>query len=341
MRKLQDTLYILTPDSYIYHRNENVCISIGGVEKASCPATQIASIVFVGKNSFSTPFLGFCGEKGITVTFLDEHGRFYGRLCGPVSGNVLLRKKQYASLDDTAFATQLVQHILFGKFRNSRDVLMRHARTLADTEKGQQLYHAAEQIRSMAEQLLTCTEIDSMRGIEGAAASVYFSQFDNMLSPSCSLRFETRSKHPPRNAVNAVLSFVYSMLTKDICAAAETVGLDPAAGYLHTLRPGRPSLALDLIEELRAPLCDSLTLTLCNKGQLSEKDFDTDADAVYLNDKGRRTVVKQWRERKREEILHPFFQEKIPIGLIPFTQAMLLARVLRGDLDMYPPFVWR
>lgn len=341
MKKMLETLYILTPESYVFHRNENICVSVGEVEKVSIPASQVDSIVFVGKNAFSTPLLEFCSEHGITITFLNQYGRFYGRVCGSVSGNVLLRKRQYESLKDETFASCTVQNILMGKFRNSRDVLMRYARSTANEEKAQQLYHASEQLREMAVQLSNCTNIDSMRGVEGAAAAVYFSQFDNMLSESCSFHFETRSKHPPQNEVNATLSFVYILLTHDVRSAAETVGLDPAAGYLHTLRPGRSSFALDMMEELRAPLCDRLVLTLFNKGQLSEKDFETDADAVYLSDKGKRTVVNQWRERKREEILHPFFKEKIPIGLIPYTQAMLFARVLRGDLDMYPPFVWR
>lgn len=341
MKKLLETLYILTPESYVYHRNENVCVSIGGTEKVSVPVTQIDSIVFVGKNSMSTPLIEFCGEHGITMTFLDAKGKFCGRVCGPVSGNVLLRKKQYDSISNKEFSETTVRNILLGKFRNSRDVLMRHARSCKTENQAQQLYHASEQIREMAVQLISCSDIDTMRGIEGAAASVYFSQFDNMLSDSCEFRFTTRSKRPPRNEVNAVLSFVYTLLTHDVRSAAETVGLDPAAGYLHTLRPGRSSFALDLMEELRAPLCDRLTLTLFNKGQLSAKDFESDSEAVYLNDKGRRTVIGQWRERKQEEIQHPFFKEKIPIGLIPYTQAMLFARVLRGDLDMYPPFSWR
>jgi CRISPR-associated protein Cas1 len=180
-----------------------------------------------------------------------------------------------------------------------------------------------------------------MRGIEGAAATAYFARFDQMLSSPNGFRFDTRSRRPPRNEVNAVLSFLYTMLSHDISSALETVGLDPAAGFLHTLRPGRSSLALDFIEELRAPLCDRLTLTLFNKGQLSNKDFDAESDAVYLNDRGRRTVLNQWRVRKKEEIQHPFLKEKISIGLIPYTQAMLFARVLRGDLDRYPPFIWR
>lgn len=341
MKHMLETMYIMTPESYLFHRNDNICISIGGEEKASVPANQVESIVFFGKNSVSTSLLSFCAEYNITMVFLDLYGRFYGRVCGPVSGNVLLRKKQYHAVDDEAFSCRLVRDILYGKICNSKNVLMRHARTNKEEEKEENLYQGAETLSNIAKKLDECQSVDSMRGVEGAAATAYFSRFDDMLSEQNGFRFETRSRRPPLNEVNAVLSFVYTQLTHDMRSALETVGLDPAAGYLHTLRPGRPSLALDLMEELRAPLCDRFVLSLFNKGQLSKKDFETDCDAVYLNEKGRRTVITGWRARKQEQIVHPFLKEKIPIGLIPYTQAMLFARVLRGDLDRYPPFVWR
>lgn len=341
MKHMLETMYIMTPESYLFHRNDNICISIGGEEKASVPVNQVESIVFFGKNSVSTSLLSFCAEYNITMVFLDLYGRFYGRVCGPVSGNVLLRKKQYHAVDDEAFSCRLVRDILYGKICNSKNVLMRHARTSKEEEKEENLYQGAETLSNIAKKLDECQSVDSMRGVEGAAATAYFSRFDDMLSEQNGFRFETRSRRPPLNEVNAVLSFVYTQLTHDMRSALETVGLDPAAGYLHTLRPGRPSLALDLMEELRAPLCDRFVLSLFNKGQLSKKDFETDCDAVYLNEKGRRTVITGWRARKQEQIVHPFLKEKIPIGLIPYTQAMLFARVLRGDLDRYPPFVWR
>lgn len=341
MKHMLETMYIMTPDSYLFHRNDNICISIGGEEKASVPASQVASIVFFGKNSVSTSLLSFCSGLGITMVFLDQYGRFYGRVCGPVSGNVLLRKKQYQVIDDEAFSCRLVRDILYGKICNGKNVLMRHARTAKDAEREENLYQGAETLSNIAKKLEECQTVDSMRGVEGAAATAYFSRFDDMLFGQHGFRFETRSRRPPLNEVNAVMSFAYTMLTHDMRSALETVGLDPAAGFLHTLRPGRPSLALDMMEELRAPLCDRFVLSLFNKGQLSGKDFETDCDAVYLNEKGRRTALNGWRQRKQEQILHPFLKEKIPIGLIPYTQAMLFARVLRGDLDRYPPFVWR
>lgn len=341
MRHLLETLYILTPDSYLFHRNETICVSIGGQEKASIPVGQVASIVFFGKNTLSTSLIGFCSKYNITMTFLDLNGHFYGRVCGPVSGNVLLRKKQYDSINNNKFSVNLVRDMLYGKIYNSKNVLLRHARNNKGEESAQKFYQTAEILSGIAKQLDGCCDLGSMRGLEGAAATAYFARFDDMLSSPNGFRFDVRSRRPPRNEVNAVLSFIYTQMTHDVRSALETVGLDPAAGYLHTLRPGRPSFALDLVEELRAPLCDRFVLSLFNKGQLSDKDFQTDMEAVYLNDRGRRTVLNNWRKRKQEKIEHPFLKEKIPIGLIPYTQAMLFARVLRGDLDCYPPFVWR
>lgn len=341
MKKLLNTLYILTPDSYLFVRNETICVRVGGEEKVSVPTISIEAIVCFSQVTVSTPLIGFCGERGIGLVFLSPHGRFLGRVTGPVSGNVLLRKKQYATLDDAGFSADFVRTLLLAKIRNSKAVLMRSARTASDRENAQSLYHAAEKLSSTAALLEDQTNVDSMRGIEGAAATIYFSQFDQMLSDSCGFHFEARSRRPPRNEVNAVLSFVYTLLSREIQSALEAVGLDPNTGYLHALRPGRPSFALDLLEELRAPLCDRFTLSMFNKRQLSQQDFETDEEAVYLNDRGRRTVLTAWQRRKAEEVQHPFLNEKIQIGIIPFSQAMLFARVLRGDLDCYPPFAWR
>ena len=341
MKKLLDTLYVTTPESYLYERNGNICISIGGAEKASIPVSQISSIVLIGKNTVSTALLSLCSKNDITISFLSENGFFEGRLCGPVSGNVLLRKRQFDSLNDTEFCNGFVRDLLFCKIRNAKAVLMRHERKEEDEAVKRSLFAAILQLSNAAQKLDDCADIDSMRGVEGAAASIYFSQFDHLLSSPKGYRFGTRSKRPPQNEVNAVLSFVYVLLTHEVCAAMEAVGLDPAAGYLHTLRPGRSSFALDLMEELRAPLCDRFVITMFNKNQFSDVDFDTDADAVYLSAKGRRKVLEQWRNRKREEIQHTFLKEKIAIGMIPYAQAMLFARCLRGDLDRYPPFVWR
>ena len=341
MKKLLDTLYITTPESYLYERNGNICISIGGTERASVPVLQISSIVLFGKNTISTALLSFCSKNDITISFLSENGFFEGRLCGPVSGNVLLRKRQFDSLNDANFCRCFVRDLLFCKIRNAKAVLMRHERVTTDEAVKQSLAAAIAKLSSAAQKLDDCPDVDSMRGVEGVAASIYFSQFDYLLSSPKGYRFDVRSKRPPQNEVNAMLSFSYTLLAHEVRAAMETVGLDPAVGYLHTLRPGRSSLALDLMEELRAPLCDRFVVTMFNKNQFSDVDFETDSDAVYLSAKGRRKVLEQWRERKKETIQHPFLKEKIVIGMIPYVQAMLFARCLRGDLDRYPPFVWR
>lgn len=342
MKKLLNTLYVLTPESYLFCRNENVCIRIGEDEKLCVPALTIDSIVCFGKMTVSTPLLEYCGKHGISVTFVSETGRFMGRFYGPVSGNVLLRKRQYESIQDEKFCRQLVRSILLAKLRNSKMVMMRSSRSEKTALDKQNLLHGVEQLSQAAENLLLCEDVDSMRGIEGAAATVYFARFDDMLNGNPGgFRFDNRSRRPPRNEVNAALSFTYMLLTSLTQSAMETVGLDPAAGYLHTLRPGRASFALDLVEELRAPLCDRFVISMFNKGQLSSADFEKDEEAVLLNERGRRTLLSSWQRRKQEVILHPFLGEKVQIGMIPYVQAMLFARVLRGDLDEYPPFVWR
>ena len=341
MKKLLETLYILTPDSYVYHRNDNICVAIGGSEKASIPMSQIHSIVFFGKNTASTSLFGFCGSHDVTISFLDQFGNFEGRLCGKVSGNVLLRKSQYELLNDEQEKTITVRNILYAKLLNSKQLLMRYARNNTTEEGKLLLSKSASSLAAFAEDLERSISIDEMRGVEGAAASTYFSQFDRMLGNNVEFVFKERSRRPPKNEVNAVLSFLYIQLTHDVVAALETVGLDPAVGYLHTLRPGRPSFALDIMEEFRSPLCDRLAITLFNRKQLASKHFEAEGEGIYLNEKGRREVLSAWRSRKLEQITHPFLAEKIPIGLIPYTQAMLFARYLRGDLDQYPPFIWR
>lgn len=339
MKKLLNTLYILTPDSYLYCRNENICVKIGDEDKVSISDLSIEAIVCFGKNTVSTPLIGFCAERGISLVFLSEHGRFLARVEGPVSGNILLRKRQFESLSDRSFSSSFVRTLLMAKIRNSKTVLLRSARSEESADSA--LYGAASRLSELAKALPDAASIDTMRCIEGAVATIYFSCFDRMLGASCPFRFETRSRRPPKNEVNAVLSFAYTLLRREVTSALETVGLDPAAGYLHTLRPGRPSFALDLMEELRGPLCDRFVLTLFRRKQLSSAQFDLDGEAVYLNEKGRRAVLSAWQKRKGETIQHPFLNEKIQIGLIPYAQAMLFARVLRGDLDCYPPFVWR
>ena len=340
MRQLKNTLYITTEDSYLFWENECIAVKVGGVEKVRIPAISIESIVCFGNTSVSAPLIRFCGERGIGLTFLSENGRFYGRINGPVSGNVLLRQRQFLSCSDPLFSARMASHFLCGKLLNEKNMLMRAARETADGEREKRLKDKALEIAGLSKDLKEPLSTAAMRGIEGAAAAAYFSCFDMMLKTK-EMRFEERSRRPPKNEVNAVLSFLYMLLKNDVQSALEAVGLDPACGYLHTLRPGRPALALDIMEELRAPLCDRMALALFNRGQLDKKDFDLELGQCLIEEKARKLLISSWQNRKKETVQHPFIKEKIEIGLIPFVQAQLLARVLRGDLAEYPPFIWR
>lgn len=340
MKKLANVLYILTENSYLHCENSSICVKVGGTEKIRIPAHTIDSIICLCKTTVSTPFIGFCSDNGISLSFHSDTGKFYGRIYGAVSGNVLLRQKQYQWIGK-AESIAVVRNIIIGKLLNSRNVLMKSARNTT-AEKAERLHQAAQMLSEQQNSLECAADIDSIRGIEGAAATIYFRAFDAMLkTDDAELVFEKRSRRPPENRVNALLSFVYMLLKSEMQSALESVGLDPAAGYLHTLRPGRPSLALDLMEELRAPLGDRFVISLLNLKQISSKNFDTTNSEFRLKEDARRLVIREWQLRKKEQIIHPFLKEKIEIGLIPYCQAQLLAKHMRGDLDGYPPFIWR
>ncbi len=342
MKKLQNVLYILTPDSYLFCQNETIAIKIGGIEKVRIPSHTIESIVCFGNTTVSTPFIQFCGQRGIGLTFLSEYGRFYGRVNGPASGNVLLRKKQYELLSEDKYPLQLVSNILLAKLLNSKNLLMRAAREHSQIESADELREASSRITNIAKKISEADNIDSLRGLEGVAANEYFGVFDHMIKANKEdFKFTKRTKHPPEDNINSLISFLYTLLKNDVQSALEAVGIDPAAGFLHTLRPGRPSMALDLMEELRASVCDRLAISLINLKEIKGDDFSVEPSGIKLSDKARKVVINAWQKRKQEEITHPFLEEKIPIGLIPFAQAQLLARNFRGDLDQYPPFIWK
>lgn len=340
MKKLLNVLYILTENNYLHLENENVVIMNGGNVVARIPAHTLESIVLLNNGTVSTPLIGYCGSKGIALSFHSATGKFYGRIYGPVSGNVLLRKKQYEIINCSE-SIEIVRNILSGKFVNSRNLLLKSSRD-NNSESRENLIRATEMISAQHEMLLKSDNIDSMRGIEGAVASIYFNVFDDMLKTTDNeMCFIKRSRRPPENRINALLSFTYMLLKNDVQSALESVGIDPSAGYLHTLRPGRPAMALDIMEELRSPLCDRFVISLVNLKQIKADDFDVINNEFNLKDKARRLVIDQWQKRKKEEITHYFLKEKIQIGLIPYCQAMLLARYIRGDIDGYPPFLWR
>ena len=346
MRPMLNTLYVTTEGAWLRKDGENVVMEVDGTERARLPIHMLGGLVCLGRALVSPPLLGYCAERGICVSFLSPQGKFLARVEGPVSGNVLLRRTQYRLVDDPAQCGLLVRHVLVGKVHNQRAVLGRGLRDHGDklaAEALAKLEHAHLRLARIIDKLLMETDADQLRGLEGEAASVYFDAFGLLLrTEDETLRFEGRSRRPPLDPINAVLSMLYTLLTHDCRGALETVGLDPAVGFLHRDRPGRPSLALDLMEEFRPVLADRLALSLFNRKQLVARDFrKMDNGAVLLQDDARKLLLTSYQERKRDELQHSFVGERAPMGMFPYLQAQLLARHIRGDLDAYPPFLWK
>lgn len=341
MKRLLNNLYVLTEDSYLSKQGETICVHVGGEEKVRVPIHNLEAVYCFSKTTVSTPLIAFCGERGIGLSFFNEQGKFYGRIEGPVRGNVLLRIAQYNMAQNDA-CIELARNFVAAKIANSRNLLIRCARESNDLGTAEELRKTAKNISSLVPLLKSVDNLDQLRGIEGIIANRYFSSFDRMIKVNRdTFSFKKRSKRPPTDPTNSLLSYLYMILTNDVRSALEGVGLDPAVGFLHTLRPGRPSLALDLMEELRAPLCDRLAIAMINLKQIQPSDFEVSPTAVNISDSARKKIITAWQKRKKEEIIHPFINERIPIGLIPHIQAQLLARYLRGDLDYYPPFYWK
>lgn len=346
MRRHLNTLYVTTQDAWLSKDGENVVVSVDHKERGRVPLHTIGAVTGFGRVLASPALLGACAEAGITVNFMTEGGRFWARVEGPISGNVHLRRTQYRWSDDPTRRDAIIKSIVAGKLLNQRTVLTRAIRDHGDgmPEADRTATTAASnRISNIVKRLEKPLDGDQLRGAEGEAGMVYFSVFDHLVrgEKPC-FTFAGRSRRPPMDATNALLSFVYALLTSDVRGALETVGLDPAVGFLHVDRPGRPSLALDLMEEFRPFFADRLVLSLINRRQLTSKDFQTlDNGATRLTDDGRKVVLVAYQERKRDEIQHSFLDEKITVGLLWFVQAQLLARHLRGDLDAYPPFIWK
>jgi CRISP-associated protein Cas1 len=343
MRKLLNTLHVMTQGAYLRRDGETVAVEVARELKLRVPVHTLEGLVCWGQVSCSPPVLGLCCERGVGITFLSEQGRFLARVTGPVSGNVLLRRQQYRMADDESRALPIVRIIVAAKIANSRVVLLRAAREIAEQVRENLLREAANRLSWAGLDAARAGSIDETRGHEGVAGQVYFSVFDQMIGGDrAAFHFAGRSRRPPLDSVNALLSFVYALLRHDIESALESVGLDPAVGFLHTDRPGRPSLALDLMEELRAALADRLVLTLINRRQVEGSGFaDHEGGGVQMDDATRKQVISAWQLRKQDEIEHPYLKERIPIGLVPYVQALLLARYVRGGLDAYPAFFWR
>lgn len=346
MRRQLNTLYVTTDGAWLRKDGANILMEVEGEVRARLPVHMLESLVCFGRVMASPALLGYCAEQGITVCFLTPNGKFLARVEGPVSGNVLLRRQQYRVSDDPVRCGLIVRNVLLGKVYNQRVVLGRALRDHGDALEAVHaaaLTHAHRRLDRISDKLALETSVDILRGLEGEAAQSYFGVFDHLIRiDQPALRFGGRSRRPPLDAMNALLSFLYTLVTHDCRSALEGVGLDPAVGFLHRDRPGRPSLALDLLEEFRPLLADRLALSLVNRRQVGERDFQVmDSGAVLLKEDARKVVLTAYQERKREELRHAFLEEKAPIGLFPFIQAQLLARHLRGDLDAYPPFLWK
>lgn len=343
MRKLLNTLYVTTPDSYLSLDGENIVVLKEENTKVRVPLHNLEGVVAFGYTGASPALMGKCAEENIALTFLTAHGRFLARVSGKTKGNVILRREQYRIADEEMKSLAIAKNCILGKIYNCRQVIDRAVRDHAARIDTGKLKSISLQLSDSLDNVKNSESLDSLRGYEGEAASRYFSVFDELiLQQKEEFAFNGRNKRPPLDNMNAMLSFVYTLLTHDTASALETVGLDSYVGFLHTDRPGRVSLALDLIEELRPFFADRFVISLVNKRVINGKGFEKqESGAVFMTNETRREILRHWQERKQEKIKHPFLNETIEWGLVPHVQAMLLARYIRGDLDGYPPFMWK
>lgn len=344
MRPLRNVIYVQTQNSWLHKDNDNLVLKVEHETKARIPIHKLQGLVCFGQVTISPYLMAHCAEQGITITYLNQFGKFLARVEGPVSGNVLLRRTQHLTGHDRPKSVVIARTMLSGKLYNQRYVLRRYLRDYkGKVESPDALAHletAEKRLTHCLAQLNECESIDTLMGREGEAAATYFGVFQTLIRQP-EFTFDARRRRPPTDPVNALLSFCYTLLTHDCRSALETTGLDPASGFLHQLRSGRPSLALDLAEEFR-PMVDRFVLALINKRQLVLNDFEFLANgAVVLKEDSRKTLLAAWQERKQDELMHPWFEETVPVGLLPWLQSQILARHLRGDCDSYVPFLWK
>ena len=343
MRKLLNTLFVTSEEAYLALETENVAVYIGEEKKAQYPLLVLESIISFSYKGASPALMGACARQEIQLTFLTPRGRFLARVCGQEQGNVLLRKEQYRLSDKLEKSCHIARNFIFGKVYNQRWVLERTLRDHRMRVDAAKLESASQALAGLLPAIETQTDLDSLRGLEGEASVRYFHVFDEMvLNQKADFLFDGRNRRPPTDNMNALLSFAYVLLSNDCASALESVGLDSYVGFMHRDRPGRTSLALDLMEELRAPMADRLCITLVNNRVLQDKHFERqESGAVFLGEDGRKLFLSAWQNKKKEEITHPYLKEKMAWGLVPYVQSLLLARCLRGDLDGYPPFLWK
>ena len=343
MRHLLNTLFITSEDIYLSLDGENVVANREKSIIARYPLHTLSGILSFAYPGASPALMGACAQRGISLSFCTPRGKFLARVSGESNGNVLLRRAQYRIADDPAQSCRVARSMVFGKLYNARWSIERTRRDHGLRIDDEQLSAVSAQLRELLPKVAAETDLDSLRGLEGVGATAYFGVFDQLILGDRSVfAFQSRSRRPPLNATNALLSFAYSLLAHDCAAALESVGLDSYVGFLHRDRPGRSSLALDLMEELRPCLADRFVLTAINNRVFKEPDFDCrESGGVHLSDAARRTFLRRWQEHKKEALTHPFLREKISWGLVPYMQALLLARYLREGLDAYPPFLWK
>ena len=344
MITLQNTLYVMTPQAWVHLDNATLRVDVEREKRLQVPLHHVGSLVCFGNVLVSPALMHRLAEEGKSLVLLDDAGRFKARLEGPVSGNVLLRIAQHRAAQDAPGALELARACVAGKLRNSRALVLRGARESSDADDTAFLQRTSDNLAASLRAAATANDPDTLRGVEGEAARGYFEALNCIVKPAYrdTFRLDGRTRRPPRDRFNALLSFLYSMLMNDCRSALEATGLDPQIGFLHAVRPGRAALALDMQEEFRAALCDRFALTLINRGQLAEGDFEPrEGGAVLLADQGRRKVVAAWQERKQEELTHPLLEQKMPLGLLPFVQARLLARTVRGEDQGYLPYLTR
>lgn len=343
MKKLLNTLFVMTQGAYLAKEGETVAVKVDGEVSLRLPIHTLGGIVCFGQVSCSPYLMGFCAENQVAISFLKENGGFLAKVHGPVSGNVLLRREQYRRADDMEASAVIARAVVVGKIANCRTVIQRALRDHSEKVDADALSQASQKLAYAMKKLQREFPLDVVRGIEGESANAYFSVFDHLItSQKDDFQFRERNRRPPLDNMNCLLSFIYTLLMHDVRSALETVGLDPAVGFLHRDRPGRYGLALDLMEEFRPLIADRLALSLINLSQVQTKGFKKkETGAVWMDDDTRKTLLVSYQKRKQEEIEHPFLKEKMAIGLLPYAQALLMARYLRGDIDNYPPFIWK